>query len=108
MAQTKVKCIDALRLFIDELKKHFPVEAVYLFGSQLRGTAKKDSDIDVIVISKYFEQMPPLDRLVLLGKIAWKAKTPEVEAIGYTAEEFDQAQPWDFPAEVRRSASSVL
>ena len=108
MAQANIKCLDTIRLFVEEIKKYFIVEGVYLFGSQAKVEAKKDSDIDLIIISNHFEKMDPLDRLVLLGKIAWKAKTPEIEAIGYTSEEFFQAKPWDFAAEIRRSGISVF
>ena len=45
-----------------------PIEAVYLFGSHAKGTANKDSDIDVALIvnhfdGDYFDIIPPIWRL---------------------------------------------
>jgi len=42
-----------------------PIEAVYLFGSHAKGTANKDSDIDVALIvnhfeGDYFDIIPPI------------------------------------------------
>jgi predicted nucleotidyltransferase len=45
-----------------------PIEAVYLFGSYAKGTANKDSDIDVALVVNHFEDdffdvIPPIWRL---------------------------------------------
>ena len=32
-----------------------PIEAVYLFGSHAKGTANKDSDIDVALVVNHFD-----------------------------------------------------
>jgi len=45
-----------------------PIEAVYLFGSYAKGTANKDSDIDVALVVNHFEGdffdvIPPIWRL---------------------------------------------
>jgi len=45
-----------------------PIDAVYLFGSFAKGTANKDSDIDVALVvnhfdGDYFEIIPPIWRL---------------------------------------------
>jgi len=46
-----------------------PIDAVYLFGSHAKGTANKDSDIDVALVvnhfeGDYFDVIPPIHRLV--------------------------------------------
>jgi predicted nucleotidyltransferase len=46
-----------------------PIEAVYLFGSHAKGTASKDSDIDVALVvnhfeGDYFDVIPPIWRLI--------------------------------------------
>ena len=46
-----------------------PIEAVYLFGSHAKGTANKDSDIDVALVvnsfeGDYFDIIPPIWRLI--------------------------------------------
>jgi len=45
-----------------------PIEAVYLFGSYAKGTAHKDSDIDVALVvnhfnGDFFDVIPPIWRL---------------------------------------------
>ena len=45
-----------------------PIEAVYLYGSYAKGTANKDSDIDVALVVNHFEGdffdvIPPIWRL---------------------------------------------
>jgi predicted nucleotidyltransferase len=45
---------------------HIPVEAMYLFGSYASKTNRKDSDIDICVISSIFGQDRQSDRLKLM------------------------------------------
>ncbi|MEK4006413.1 nucleotidyltransferase family protein [Paenibacillus sp. FSL H3-0333] len=41
----------SVKLFSDELlKRYLSIEQILLFGSQVKGTAKPDSDIDVLII----------------------------------------------------------
>jgi len=45
-----------------------PIEAVYLFGSYVKGMANKDSDIDVALVvnrfeGDFFDVIPPIHRL---------------------------------------------
>ena len=108
MAQAKTACLEKIRKFVERAREEISVEEVYLFGSHISGKIYPDSDIDIAVISKSFEGIEPFERLVWLGKIAWKAGTPEVEALGYTPEEFQKANPWDFSSEIRKSGESVL
>lgn len=103
MAPKALKCLKPIRAYMKLVKKSFPVKEVYLFGSHARGNAVPDSDIDIAIVSLAFKKIAPIDRLVALGKIAWKAKTPEIEAIGYTPDEFNNAPPWEFPVEIRKT-----
>lgn len=107
MVQRKIECLASIQDFLTMLKKEISVEKTYLFGSYASGEAHGDSDVDLAIISRDFESMSPLDRLVLLGKIAWRAGTPEIEAIGFTPDEFYKGHPWDFPAEVLRTGEQV-
>lgn len=54
MSQTEV--ISILELYISRLKKGgIPIEIAILFGSHARGDADQNSDIDVLLISSFFE-----------------------------------------------------
>lgn len=69
------------------------VDGVFLFGSYARGDVREDSDVDLIVLSKDFEQTPFMERMILLSRLRRKApKTLEVamDIFGYTPEEFEE------------------
>lgn len=76
----------ALR-YLGELKRrHIPVNQAYLFGSQVRGGAHKGSDIDVAVVSPWFDSDDDDKRAIL-----WVARTPEeydIEPHGFSPEDF--------------------
>lgn len=51
--------INNLKSYLDLLRKNgFPVHNLILYGSQAKGTASDESDIDVLVISPLFDQNP--------------------------------------------------
>lgn len=63
---------------------------IILFGSHAIGKGKKDSDIDVIIISNDFRDMSLFERLEVIGLALAKAKIFEpIEALGYTEKEFN-------------------
>jgi len=83
MDKERVEIIKKLR---DFLKKH-AIEKAILFGSYARGEAKKDSDIDLILVSKEFEGKSPLKRPVRFY-MDWRMGYP-VDFLCYTPEEFN-------------------
>ena len=105
MAYPTVRVKKIILKFIETLQKHIPVEKVYLYGSNARGDAGMYSDIDLAIVSRDFAKQAPFDRLVFLGKIAWEAGTPVVEAIGYTPKEFSTATSLDFPTEIKETGT---
>jgi predicted nucleotidyltransferase len=73
---------------LPRLIEEFTPKKVIIFGSRVRGTAKKDSDIDIIVISSYFASIPFLKRMPLVLK-----KVPflkHVDYMCYTPEEYER------------------
>jgi len=66
------------------------VEKAFLFGSQARDDAGKNSDYDVIIISSDFADMPSWHRWEVLGKAAAKIMEP-IEALAYSPEEVANA-----------------
>lgn len=49
--------LKSINEFIKEIKKHYNVTAIILFGSYAKGTENEDSDIDIAVISDDFEDI---------------------------------------------------
>lgn len=66
MDKEKTELIKDLRKFIKKVRKNIKVSKFILFGSRARGNYRKDSDVDLLVISKdfknkkFFKRSPPL------------------------------------------------
>lgn len=60
----------AITEYINALKKEIPVERAVLYGSYAKGNAKKDSDIDLAIISSTFGKNPQEDGKYLL-RMLW-------------------------------------
>ncbi|MBI5298959.1 MAG: nucleotidyltransferase domain-containing protein [Deltaproteobacteria bacterium] len=88
MGQKKLTDLDSvIDIFVAELKKRgIHPQEVLLYGSYAKGTADEWSDIDMVVISKDFESIPPIERPAILSHAAWPTQQT-VEALGYTPKE---------------------
>jgi len=53
-----------------DLKKEIPIREVYLFGSYAVGDPKEHSDIDIAVISDWFEGKTKIENMQYLSRIA--------------------------------------
>lgn len=102
------RTLSTVSRFINEARKEISVLRVVLFGSYSAGRAGEWSDVDLAVVSDDFEGMDRIQRLTLLGKVAWRAKTTEVEALGFTAKEYSEASPLDFLWEIKRTGRVVF
>jgi predicted nucleotidyltransferase len=72
---------------LPKLMKEFKPEKVLLFGSRVKGDARQESDIDLIVISPSFKNIPFIRRMPLVLK---KVTFPNhVDYICYTREEYE-------------------
>ena len=72
------------------IKVHIPDAKIILFGSRARGDELKNSDIDLIIVSRTFEGMHFTDRVSLILRILWKTKTLpsiDMDILCYTPEE---------------------
>ena len=49
------KIIEVARLYAQRVRSHMPVRMIVLYGSYARGTARKDSDIDIAVVVDEFQ-----------------------------------------------------
>lgn len=76
-----------IRDFAEALKEQgLKVDKIILFGSQARGDAREDSDIDLLVVSPDFVKMPFLKRLEVLGTAIAKVRKP-IEPLACTPDE---------------------
>lgn len=78
--------------FIEEvlprIKSEFKPTKVVIFGSRVKGVSNEDSDIDVIIVSKNFENIPFLRRMPFALRVAQFSK--HIDFICYTPEEFER------------------
>ena len=63
------------------------VEQLILYGSHAAGTAREDSDIDVVVISSSFSDKSYWQRIDILTEAIYKVFAP-IEASAFTPEEW--------------------
>ncbi|MGB4097812.1 MAG: nucleotidyltransferase domain-containing protein [bacterium] len=63
------------------------VEQLILYGSHATGTAREDSDIDLIVISSSFSDKSYWERIDILTEAIYKVFAP-IEASAFTPEEW--------------------
>ena len=71
------------------------VKKILLYGSYARGKARKDSDIDLVVISDDFKNMDLFERHSLLGRARVNISHP-MEILGYTEEEISRQKKGSF------------
>lgn len=65
---------------------HLQPERVLVFGSRARGTANEESDIDIIIISKRFGEIPFIRRMPMMMKLIPFPK--HIDYLCYPPEEF--------------------
>ena len=73
---------EILPVLVSEIKP----EMVIIFGSRISGQATEDSDIDIVVISDFFENIPFIKRMSKVLKIVRFKK--HVDYLCYTTAEF--------------------
>ncbi|MFH1828878.1 MAG: nucleotidyltransferase domain-containing protein [Nanoarchaeota archaeon] len=78
----------SLKKFAKELSDDFPIDQMYLFGSQATGKAKKESDVDLLLVSKCFIGKRRLKRAPSLY-LRWNLDYP-VDFVCLTPEEFNK------------------
>lgn len=70
MAKGKVK--EVTKLLRDFLAQHnIRVDKIVVFGSQARGDFRKDSDIDIAIVSKDFEGKDIFEKAEMLKGLKW-------------------------------------
>jgi uncharacterized protein len=87
VALSKDQVNEIIKGFISRLMSEIPVDEVILFGSYAQGTAKEHSDIDLAVISDWFQDKTRIEGMQYLSRIAARYNTL-IEAIPFTTEEY--------------------
>ena len=107
-SQSEIK--DITRRLVKMLREMIPVETVILFGSYAYGKPTKHSDIDLAVISRKFNRMSDIKRIMILSDFARRIKTRypiDIDPLGFTAEELKMGDYFDVTAVIRESGKVV-
>jgi predicted nucleotidyltransferase len=96
---------DALRA-LGALKRHTPVAAAVLFGSQVEGSASEDSDIDLAVFIEGAERWDLRQRVRLSCRVQREAGD-RVELHIFPAAALKHCEPASFAAYVLRHGVKV-
>ena len=81
---------------LDLIKREYSPTHLIVFGSRAKGTARPDSDVDVVVVSERFREIRHPNRM---GQFLNTVRPDQiVEAICYTPEEFQEMldKRWPF------------
>ena len=70
------------------------VEQIYLFGSYARGTAGKDSDLDLYVVLNDNVQMRLIDAVAQIRLAIGRKKTMPVDILANTLSRYRQRTKW--------------
>jgi predicted nucleotidyltransferase len=97
--------VNIAKKYAEHLKKSgIPLESLYLFGSQAKGTMHKWSDIDIAVISSFFREKYDEGRFSL-----WRLRRDidlRIEPHGFTPEDWaDDANPMSY--EIKKTGLRV-
>lgn len=80
-----IKIIKQFKTILESLNIY--IEQLILFGSYATGTAREDSDIDLVVISSSFANKSYWERIDVLSEAIYKVFAP-IEASAFTPEEW--------------------
>ena len=105
MALSEDKINEIIKGFIVRLKQEIPIKGVILFGSYAHGKPKEYSDIDLAVISDWFEGKPKIENMQYLSRIA-AAYNSLIEALPFTEEEYRNLDKRSFLASIVKSGRS--
>jgi len=92
MDRKKINVKKVIKEYLKYFPKNLRVKSIFLFGSYATGKIRKDSDVDIIVISPDFEKMSFIKRLELLSCLRRSKITRSIpmDILGYTPEEFNE------------------
>ena len=99
MALSKDRLNEIIAGFISRLESEIPVEEVILFGSYAHGNAKEHSDIDLAIISDWFQDKKHIENMQYLSRIAADYNSL-IEALPFTAEEYRELDKRTFLASI--------
>ncbi len=95
------KVRNIVKEYVSELKIDIDISHVVVFGSQVNGKASKRSDIDVAIVSNFFDSNK-YNYSYLFQKL-WKVKNSNIDPVGYSLKEYRAKTPSPLLSEIRQN-----
>lgn len=95
----KVKNI--VKEYVTELENDMRVDRVIVFGSQTNRKASNKSDIDVAIVSDFFDSNK--NGYSYLFQKLWKVKNSNIDPVGYSLKEYMTKTPSPLLSEIRQN-----
>jgi len=105
MALSEDQINEIIKGFIKKLKQEIPIKEIILFGSYAYGNPKEYSDIDLAVISDWFEGRSRIENMQYLSRISARYNTL-VEALPFTEKEYGNIDTRSFLASIVKTGRS--
>jgi predicted nucleotidyltransferase len=96
---------DIIARYVAALQKHVRVHKVILFGSYAHDKPRRESDIDLAVISPDFDK-DPIEDMYLLSQLREEASW-DIEALSYSVEQYENYEKGSFLHEIIRAGVVV-
>ncbi|ABO49433.1 DNA polymerase, beta domain protein region [Desulforamulus reducens MI-1] len=106
MVEGKVIVKQSIAELISVLEKNIKINYVVLYGSHAKGSADKNSDIDIAVISPEFGKDPLNDSKIVYKLIMLSDIEPNFDVKTYSPEEFEKGDHF-FVKEIRRTGKKI-
>lgn len=107
MAKIPNRVRQQIRAYIEKATREWPISTVFLFGSYAKGKYKKDSDIDLAIISRKFKPEPSFQTLERLQELKWGC-APDIEPLAFNEKAFRIVGPIDFVGGVVKKEGIVV
>jgi len=107
VVQTTGKNLEIVKKFKERAARLVDVQRMIFFGSRSKGAFNEDSDFDLIIVSKDFEDRPFFERPAALH-LSWEEEYP-LELICYTPDELKKKlqNPYSIASEAVKAGISV-
>ena len=97
---------EIIKGFIARLSQEIPIKKIILFGSYAHGNPKEYSDIDLAVISDWFEGRPNIENMQYLSRIA-ATYNSLIEALPFTEKEYRNLDKRSFLASIIKNGRKI-
>lgn len=95
-----------VKSYVADVKKIFPIEKAYIYGSYAKGSATEHSDVDICFFSDCFNNRKSVDVICDLLFIARKYPEYDIEPRAFPMSEITRGNP--FVKEVLRTGYEVI